>query len=113
MKGDLKGIKFTLYCLKRAIRHPRSLILYHYCPDCRIRFPASSDECPQCHEKVGNSPDLKQDSPIPWWGSVLCIVIGIVTWVTAACLKVPGLDEAARVLVYVPLGSLFNMSLQK
>lgn len=113
MKGALTGYKFTFYCLKRAIRHPRSPISYHYCPDCRIRFPASSNECPQCHEKVGSSPDPKQESPIPWWGSVGVIILGIACWVVGASMPVAGLDEAGRALVYIPLGSLFGMSLRK
>lgn len=113
MKDDLKGIKFTFYCLTRAIRHPRSPISHHYCNSCHLRFSSELKACPQCGDKVNKSPENKQESPLPWWGSVLCIVIGIVTWVTAACLKIPGLDEAARVLVYIPLGSLFGLSLQR
>ncbi len=113
MKGDLKGIKFTLYCLKRAIRHPRSPISYHYCPKCEIRFPASSNECPQCHEKVGSSPDPRQEPPLPWYGSILLITVGAAIWGWSAACQIGGIGELGRVLVYIPMGSLFGMSLQR
>ena len=102
-----------VYAIFRALRHPRTPILYYYCLKCNVRFPASTGECPKCGEKVGTNPNSKQESPVPWYGAVLCILIGIGAWVAAACLKIPGLDEAARVLVYVPLGSLFGMSLKR
>ena len=113
---DLKTLnapKFLIYAVFRALTHPRTSITYFYCSKCEIRFPASSSECPQCQDKVGSSPDPKQESPIPWWGSCLCIVIGIGTWIASACLKIPGLDEAARALVYIPLGGLFGLSIKK
>jgi len=117
MKREIKvlnsPLKFLGYSVLRALAHPRTMIKYHYCPDCKLRFNIKEPACPKCGDKVGNSSENRQESPIPWWGSVVCIVIGIAAWVTSACLKVPGLDEAARVLVYIPLGSLFGMSLQR
>ena len=50
---------------------------------------------------------------MPWWGAVLIIVIGVVCWVISATFSIAGLDEAGRALVYVPLGSLFGMSLRR
>lgn len=105
--------KFLIYALARAIRHPRTPITYGYCSDCKVRVPHNSGECPKCKKKLKENPDTRQESPIPWWGSVVCIIIGIGAWITSACLKVPGLDEAARVLVYIPVGSLFGMSLNR
>ncbi len=49
-------------------------------------------------------------SPIPWWGSVAIIFFGLSFWLFGAWLKVDGLDEVGRALVYVPLGNLFGMS---
>ena len=109
----LPAPRFLVYVVLRAIRHPRTTITYYYSSGCKIRFPASGTECPKCHDKVGDSPDNRQESPIPWWGSVLCMAIGISAWIVSAWLDIPGLNEAARVLVYVPLGSLFGMSLQR
>ena len=43
----------------------------------------------------------------------MVIVVGISCWVLGSCLDVVGLDEAGRALVYIPLGSLFGMSLPK
>lgn len=103
--------RFLAYAVSQAIKYPRTPISYLYCPDCEVRFHPGEQECPRCHNKVGNSPKSKQESPLPWWGSVIVIVIGITCWVSAACLKIPGLDEAGRVLVYIPLGNLFGMSL--
>jgi len=104
---------FLIYCVIKSVRHPRKPITYYYCPSCKIRFPASARECPKCGDKVESSPDPKQESPIPWWGAVLCVLIGISSWIASACLNIPGLDEASRALVYIPLGSLFGMSLKR
>jgi len=109
----LSYFRFTVYCVIKAIRHPMTEITYHYCPSCRVRFHASSKECPKCGDEVGHSPDSKQESPTPWWGSILCIVIGITCWILGASIPVTGLDEAGRALVYIPLGSLFGLSVQK
>ena len=105
--------KFVIYAILRAIRHPRTPITYYYCPSCKLRFPASTAECPKCHDKIGNTPEQRQESAVPWWGAVLIIVIGIACWVTSATYSISGLDEAGRALVYVPLGNLFGMSLRK
>ncbi len=113
MKTLNSPVKFMVYSVLKAIRHPRTPITYYYCSSCKIRFPASARECPKCHDKVVESPENRQESPVPWWGSIMCILIGIGAWITSACLEVPGLNEAARVLVYLPLGSLFGISLQR
>ncbi|MBA7625924.1 hypothetical protein ES703_33358 [subsurface metagenome] len=103
--------QFMAHALKEAIFHPKRPIVYLYCTDCKIRFQLNSDECPKCGKKVGESPEVRQTSPVPWWGSIVCILIGVGAWVTSATLGIVGLDEAARALVYIPLGSLFGMSL--
>ena len=105
--------KFLIYALWRAIRHPGQPITYFYCPDCKLRFGASEKECPKCHAKVESSPEQRQESPMPWWGSVLVILIGVICWCAGAYLNIAGLDEAGRALVYIPLGSLFGMSLPR
>ena len=105
--------RFLIYALARAIRHPRTPITYLYCPECKVRIPPNEGECPVCHRKPGNSPEERQESPIPWWGSVLVIIIGIACWCAGAFLEISGLDEAGRALVYIPLGSLFGMSLHR
>lgn len=103
---------FILYCTKSAIWHPRSKIAYFKCR-CGCRFPASLTACPKCGDKVESSSEHKEESPLPWYGSVIVIIIGIICWVLGAQLEIAGLDEAGRALVYVPLGSLFGMSLQR
>ena len=105
--------KFLIYATSRAIRCPRTPITYYYCHDCQVRFSASLKECPQCGGKVGESPESKKESAIPWWGSCLCIIVGIITWVLSACINLPELGEAARILIYIPMGNLFGMSLQR
>ena len=116
MKMEIKILnsppKFLIYAILRSVRHPKQPIAYHYCPDCRLRFNIKENECPKCHDKVSQSLENKKESPIPWWGSVLVIIIGIGVWVMGACSNTPGLDEAGRALVYIPLGSLFGMSLR-
>jgi len=105
--------KFMVYALSQAIRHPRTPVSYRYCPECRQYLFDNETECPVCGKKLGNSPKEKEMSPIPWWGAVLVIIVGISCWVVGSCLNVVGLDEAGRALVYIPLGSLFGMSLPR
>lgn len=102
-----------VYVTLRAVRHPRMPIAYYYCLKCKLRFNSKEPECPKCHEKVGSSPDPKQESPVPWYVAVIVILAGIGSWIASATLGIPGLDEAARALVYIPLGSLFGMSLKR
>lgn len=113
MKTLNHPVKFMAYAVLKAIRHPRTPIRYFYCPNCKIRFPASANECPKCHDKMGSSPDPRQESPVPWYVSVIVILAGIGSWIASACLGIPGLDEAARAMVYIPLGGLFGLSLQR
>jgi len=101
---------FILYCTKNAILHPKSRIAYFKC-HCGCRFPASLTTCPKCGDKVESSPERKEEPPLPWYGSVIVIIIGIICWVLGVAVPIAGLDEAGRALVYVPLGSLFGMSL--
>jgi len=110
---ELNPPKFLIYAVLKALRHPRTPISYYYCTKCRIRFPASANECPKCHDKVETSPDPKQESPIPWYGSVIIIVIGVACWVVGGIYQISGIDELGRALVYIPMGSLFGMSLQR
>ena len=105
--------KFLIYALWQAIRHPNTPITYLYCPECKLRLPANEEECPVCLKKAGNSPEVRRESPIPWWGSVIVILIGVICWCVGAYLDIAGLDEAGRALVYIPLGSLFGMSLPR
>jgi len=109
----LPAPNFLIYMVLRAVRHPRTPITYFYCPSCKIRFPASSRECPKCGDKVGESPENRHENPIPWWGAVLCILIGIGAWIASACLNIVPLGEAARLLVYAPVGHLFGISIQR
>ncbi len=105
--------KFLVYALGNAIRHPNTPIAYLYCPECDMRLPVDETQCPMCGKKVGNSPESRQISPIPWWGAVVVMIVGIASWVAGSCFGVVGLDEAGRALVYIPLGSLFGMSLPR
>lgn len=106
-------IKFMVYMTFRAVRRPKTPIVYYYCPNCKLRFNAKEPECPKCHDKVGSSPENRQESPTPWWCAVLCILMGIGAWIASALLDIAPLGEAARILVYAPLGQLFGMSLQR
>ena len=105
--------KFLIYALSKALRHPRTPISYFFCQKCRVRFPASANECPKCGDKVGTSPDPRQESPIPWYGSVAVILIGVGTAIASGILPIVWLQEVSRALIYIPLGSLFGMSLQR
>jgi len=105
--------KFMFYALSQAIRYPAKPVSYYYCPECKQYLLDGEKVCPGCSKELGNSPQLKEISPIPWWGAVLVIVAGITCWVLGSCFDVVGLDEAGRALVYIPMGSLFGMSLPK
>ena len=105
--------RFIAYALSQATRHPGTPVSYTYCPECNRYLLNNETECPDCGKQLGNSPQMKEMSPIPWWGAVLVIIVGIACWVMGGCLGIVGLDEAGRALVYIPLGSLFGMSLPK
>jgi uncharacterized protein YlaI len=107
----MNRVQFLIFAIMKSVRHPRTQIYYYYCPDCRLRFSTKETRCPQCHKKVGYSPELRQQSPMPWYGSVLIICIGIVCWILGALIDIPGLDEAGRALIYFPLGNLFGLTL--
>jgi len=113
MKNLNPAPKFLVYAVWQAIRHPRTAVTYLYCPECKVRLSANEKECPVCCKKADNSPEVRRESPIPWWGSVIVIVIGVTCWCAGAYLDITGLDEAGRALVYIPLGSLFGMSLPR
>jgi hypothetical protein len=83
-----KLMEVIFYSLKHAILHPRTTI------------PAR-----------GN-PIKEPQSPIPWWGSILVLMIGIASWCAGSCLNITGLDEAGRAMVYLPLGSIFGMAVK-
>ncbi|MBA7681737.1 hypothetical protein ES703_90077 [subsurface metagenome] len=105
--------KFLIYAVLRALRHPRTPITYYYCSACKIRFNSKEKECPKCHDKVSSSPEDRGESPVPWWGCVILIVVGAAIWGCSAAYHISGVDELGRILVYIPLGNLFGMSLQR
>lgn len=49
-------------------------------------------------------------NPIPWTVSLAVLGIGIASWITGALLQIVGLEEAARAMVYLPLGNIFGLS---
>ena len=104
--------KFLIYAVFRAIFHPRTKIVYYYCRQCKLRFNINEPQCPKCEDKVTQSPERVEISPVPWYGTVVFICLGILCWVLGVTIPVAGLDEAGRILVYVPLGSLFGMAVR-
>jgi len=104
---------FMVYALSRAMRHPRTPVAYSYCPECKQYLLNGETRCPGCGRKLGNSPQPREISPVPWWGAVLVIVVGISCWALGGYFNIAGLDEAGRALVYIPLGSLFGMSIPR
>lgn len=104
--------KFLIYAVIKAIRYPRTLVSYYVC-SCGCCFPNSAKECPKCGDKVKHSPDHKQESPIPWWGSVGIILVGVGVCITGACFQLPALDRVGDVLIFIPLGNLFGMAARR
>ena len=105
--------KFLIYAVFRAVRYPRTPITYYYCQKCRLRFNAKESECPKCHDKIEHSPENRKESPVPWYGSVIIMMVGAAIWGWSAACHIAGIDELGRILVYIPMGSLFGMSLQR
>ncbi len=108
----LPAPKFLIYATLRAVTHPRTSITYWYCTKCNLRFNINEKACPRCGAKVGHSPEEKQLSQIPWWGSVICMVIGVICWATVGLHHQAGLAEVGRALIYLPGGNLWGMSLK-
>ncbi len=44
-------VKFMVYAVLKALRHPRTPITFYVC-ECGCRFTASEPVCPRCGEKV-------------------------------------------------------------
>ncbi len=86
MKKLLRILQVIQYCMGHALLRPRTDI------------------------PPGGNPLTESQSPIPWWGSAAVIMLGIFCWVGGASWGVTGLDEAGRVLVYVPMGHIFGLS---
>lgn len=80
----LGKINIALYCITQAVRHPRTPMF------------------------LGNP--LPAVSPIPWWGSITVLILGIITWILSATLGIPEMAEPARAMVYLPLGNIFGMT---
>ncbi len=104
--------KFLIYAVIKAIRHPRTPISYYVC-GCGCRFPNSAKECPKCGNKIEHSPEHREQSPIPWWGSVAIMGIGVGVCVSGACFNLPVLDRVGDALVFIPLGNLYGMSIKR
>jgi len=104
--------RFMIWAAGRALRHPKTPVTYFYCPACRIRFHARENECPRCHDEVKNTPERRQQSPVPWYCSVTVIALGVISLVLDAAVPIPGLGEVGRALVYVPLGNMFGLTLR-
>jgi len=94
---SLKSVpSFMAHALSQAIRHPGTPVSYAYCPECKQYLLSNETKCPGCGKKLGNSPQLKEISPIPWWGAVLVIIVGISCWVLGSCFDVVGLPAEVR-----------------
>jgi hypothetical protein len=83
MKDD---IKFILFCLWQVIRHPRQRITI-----------------------IGN-PSSRLASQIPWLGSLVVLIIGIVCVCISAHYQITDLREAGKAMIYLPLGSFYGLA---
>jgi len=59
------------------------------------------------------SPGRKEIQPLPWYGSIILILVGATIWGWSAACNIAGITELGRVLVYIPIGHLFGMSLPR
>jgi hypothetical protein len=105
--------KFMAYALWQSIRHPKTPIRYAYCPDCKLRVNAKETQCPACKEKIKINPEVREISPVPWYVSLIIIVLGIISTCLGCVVPILGLDEAGKAMIYIPLGSLFGMSIRE
>ena len=55
----------------------------------------------------------KEVSPVPWYGCVILIIVGAAIWAGSAACEIVSITELGRVLVYIPIGHLFGMSLPR
>jgi len=79
-----RALKVAGHCMGQALRHPRT---------------------PIALDNPGTTV-----SPIPWWGSLAFIIVGIASWVLGVQWSITGLDEAGHALVYLPLSNLFGLT---
>lgn len=48
-------------------------------------------------------------SPVPWSISLIVMAVGIIAWCMAEKFEITGLGEAARLMVYGPIGNMFGL----
>lgn len=84
-----KSIKFSGYCLKESVRHPTREIVY-----------------------IGN-PSTRKSKPLPWIVSLSVMFVGSLLWCLSVHWGAPELKEAAHPMVYLSLGNMFGMGVQK
>lgn len=83
-----KDMKIAWYCIQQSILHPRTIIT----------------------NRIGNPIQIDGQPPTPWLVSVIVLVVGIISWCVAERIGISGLDEAARLMVYGPLGNMYGMT---
>jgi len=109
----LPYFNYVAYSVGRAVTHPLSPIRWGWCTQCEKRVHPNEGRCPACNHVIEQNPEHYRESPIPWWGSILALFLGIVLWVLSDQIPVPSLAEPARLLTYGPIGNLFGLGTRK
>ncbi len=61
---------------------------------------------------IKSNPKTVSQSPVPWQVStIIMMASGVGVWCLSSRLQMPEMGEAARLMVYLPLGNIFGMSL--
>ena len=109
----LPYLNYLVYAVGKSIRHPRTPVRFGWCSVCGQRVHPDQTHCPLCRHVIEENPEHFRESPIPWWGTILTLCIGITLWVIAERIPITSLTEPARLLTYGPIGSLFGLGTRK
>lgn len=60
---------------------------------------------------LGNPRPSAVSPSVPWWGSVVMIVIGLVAMCMGHVLQAPDISEVAKLIVVLTVGNLLGMSI--
>jgi hypothetical protein len=82
----LLTLQIMSHCFSNAIRHPLTPISQYA------------------------NPTPLELSPIPWWGCLLVLIVGIASWISASLLDINGLPEVGEAMVFMSLTHVFDMS---
>jgi hypothetical protein len=99
------------HVLGQSLLHPRRKVGILYCTDCDIRYQHGN--CPICGKEIGHSPKHQDINPVPWYGSLIVMVLGLITVVIGCLLKDSAVSQLGGYLATLAAGTLFGLGVKR